>query len=353
MRKLWLFSFWILLASCETEITDFKTQNLSSAIVVYGETNSMSGPYTVRLAYTSGYSPFDVTQFQGQVITGADVQIVDGSGAYVFLKETQKGVYQTSQNFKGIVGKKYKLKIKTPDGKDIESTLDELKSPVDLSEFSFAFKNAEKVENMYFDLTAKIADNKNSEDYYFIKRQDFIQFLTTCPEPPPPPAPVPSCDCKCWQAPQNTQPILLTDFLVNGTNIPLGLTPVEYHDFTNYVVELQIYNVSKAAYQFWKRQEEQRVIGGGLFDKVPSQIIGNLSCVNDPSQQVLGFFMVGGIKKQRLLVDRYSNVPTEAYKKLTYYVEFNDIRYKNYALWDCRKASWVPYNIGLALPYSP
>ncbi len=353
MRIPYLFSFLILLASCETEISDFKTQNLSSAVVVYGEMSALAGPYTVRLVYTSGYSPFDVTQFQGQVIPGADVRIIDELGAYVLLKETQKGVYQTSKNFKGTVGKKYKVRIKTSDGKEIESTLDELKSSVNLSEFSFVFKNSEKVENMRFDLTAKIADNKNTEDYFLIKRQDFIQFLTTCPEPPPPPAPVPSCDCKCWQAPPNTQAILANDFLVNGSSISLGLSPVEYRDFTDYIVELQVYNVSKATYQFWNRQEEQRKIGGGLFDKVPAQIIGNLTCLNDPGQQVLGFLMVGGLNKQRLLVDRFTNVPADAYKKLAYYVELNNIRYKNYALWDCRKASWVPYNLGLTLPVLP
>lgn len=349
--RTWILGFcWLFLCACETEVTDFKTQNLSSAIVVSGEMSSLAGPYTVRLNYTSAYSPFDVTEFQGQVIPGADVKILDETGASISLKETQKGVYQTPASFVGQVGKKYKVRILTINGKLIESTLDELKAPLPLSTFSYAFKNAEKVENMRFDLRASLQDKKGSEDFYFIKRQDFIQFLTTCPEPPPPPAPVPVCDCKCWQAPQNTQPILISDFLLDGTSIPLALKPVDYQDLTDVVVQLNVYSVSKEAYMFWKRQEEQRTLGGGLFDKVPAQIIGNLRSVNDPGQQVVGYFLVGGLHRQRLKIDRFNGIPEETNRKLGFYVDFNNIRYKDFPLWDCRKAAWIPYNLGFNLP---
>ncbi len=349
--RAWILGFcWLFLCACETEVTDFKTQNLSSAIVVSGEMSSLAGPYTVRLNYTSAYSPFDVTEFQGQVIPGADVKILDETGASTSLRETQKGVYQTPASFVGQVGKKYKVRILTINGKLIESTLDELKAPLPLSTFSYAFKNAEKVENMRFDLRASLQDKKGSEDFYFIKRQDFIQFLTTCPEPPPPPAPVPVCDCKCWQAPQNTQPILISDFLLDGTSIPLALKPVDYQDLTDVVVQLNVYTVSKEAYIFWKRQEEQRTLGGGLFDKVPAQIIGNLRSVNDPGQQVVGYFLVGGLHRQRLKIDRFNGIPEETNRKLGFYVDFNNIRYKDFPLWDCRKAAWIPYNLGFNLP---
>lgn len=349
--RAWILGFcWLFLCACETEVTDFKTQNLSSAIVVSGEMSSLAGPYTVRLNYTSAYSPFDVTEFQGQVIPGADVKILDETGASTSLRETQKGVYQTPASFVGQVGKKYKVRILTINGKLIESTLDELKAPLPLSTFSYAFKNAEKVENMRFDLRASLQDKKGSEDFYFIKRQDFIQFLTTCPEPPPPPAPVPVCDCKCWQAPQNTQPILISDFLLDGTSIPLALKPVDYQDLTDVVVQLNVYTVSKEAYMFWKRQEEQRTLGGGLFDKVPAQIIGNLRSVNDPGQQVVGYFLVGGLHRQRLKIDRFNGIHEETNRKLGFYVDFNNIRYKDFPLWDCRKAAWIPYNLGFNLP---
>lgn len=338
------------LLSCETEITDFKTENLSDAVVVYGEMTNLAGPYTVRLNFTSGYSPFDPTQFQGQSIAGADVRILEESGSAIVLKEMQKGMYQTPASFQGQVGKKYRLKIMTPDGLDIASSWQVLSAPTELKTLNSKYVNAEKVEDIYFEMQASLQDTRGADDYYFIKRQDFIQFLTTCPTPPAPPAPVPICYNKCWQAVQNTQPILVDDAFLDGREIKVPLASIPYDDFTEWFVQMEVYHVDKATHQYWKRQEDQRTLGGGIFDKVPAQIIGNLTCLNNPDRQVLGYFMVAGKTKKRVLVDRYNGIPAASYQKLVNLVNFKKLRYQDSPLWDCRQAAWVPYNIGLNLP---
>lgn len=338
------------LLSCETEITDFKTENLSDAVVVYGEMTNLAGPYTVRLNFTSGYSPFDPTQFQGQSIAGADVRILEESGSAIVLKEMQKGMYQTPASFQGQVGKKYRLKIMTPDGLDIASSWQVLSAPTELKTLNSKYVNAEKVEDIYFEMQASVQDTRGADDYYFIKRQDFIQFLTTCPTPPAPPAPVPICYNKCWQAVQNTQPILMDDAFLDGREIKVPLASIPYDDFTEWFVQMEVYHVDKATHQYWKRQEDQRTLGGGIFDKVPAQIIGNLTCLNNPDRQVLGYFMVAGKTKKRVLVDRYNGIPAASYQKLVNLVNFKKLRYQDSPLWDCRQAAWVPYNIGLNLP---
>jgi hypothetical protein len=350
MRRILAFVGLLGLLSCETEITDFKTENLSDAIVVYGEMSNLAGPYTVRLNYTSGYSPFDPTQFQGQSIPGADVRIVDESGAAISLKEIQKGMYQTPTTFIGKLGKKYQLKIMTKEGLDIASTWQVLSAPVELKTLSSTYVNAEKVDDMHFEMQSSLQDSRGSDDYYFIKRQDFIQFLTTCPTPPPPPQAVPICYSKCWQAVQNTQPILLDDAFLDGREIKLPLESIPYDDFTDWFVQLEVYHVDKTTHQYWKRQEDQRKLGGGIFDKVPAQIIGNLTCLNNPDRHVLGYFMVAGKTKKRVLVDRYNGIPAASYQKLVSFVDFKNLRYEDSPLWDCRMAAWVPYNVGLTLP---
>ena len=172
----------------------------------------------------------------------------------------------------------------------------------------------------------------------------------TCPNRPPPPAPVPACNCLCWQAPQNTQPYLLDDFLRNGKDLSLELGQLPYEDLTEWVVQLDAYSVSKEAYTYWKRLEDQRKLSGGIFDKVPAQITGNLKCTSDPSQEVLGFFMVGGLTQKRLNVDRFNGIPVEAYQKLLFYVDFNNIRRKDIPLWNCKDAAFIKYNLGYSLP---
>jgi hypothetical protein len=275
---------------------------------------------------------------------------VDGNGKETAYYEKSKGYYLSPAGFKGEVGQKYKLRIKLLDGKTIESAFQTITPSPSLAEFSYSFKDAAKVENMRFPLIASIKDPKATEDYYFVKRQDFRQFLLTCPPPPAPPAPTPPCNCLCWQAPLNTTPYLLDDFLLSGKNLSLDLGQLPYEDFTDWVVQLDVYSISKEAHTYWKRLEDQRKLSGGIFDKVPAQIIGNLKCTSEPSQEVLGFFMVGGLTQKRLQVDRFNGIPTEAYQKLLFYVDFNNIRYKDIPLWNCKDAAFIKYNLGYSLP---
>lgn len=351
MKKLLLaIMFTGVLLSCETEITDFKTKNLSTAVVVYGELTNLTGPYSVRLNYTSAYSPYDVTEFQGKPVSGAEVKIEDSAGNVFMLYEVQSGHYQSGTTFKGQVAQKYRLKIKTKDGLEIESDFAELKEPVELDEFSYKFISAEKVADMKFEVKATLKDPAETEDYYFIKKQDFIEFLTTCPPPPPSPSSVPVCYSRCWRAPLNTQPILLKDFLVNGRKIPVEIANIPYTDFTDWIVQLDVFSVSKTIFDYWQRQEEQRVLGGSIFDKVPAQIIGNMRCINKPGQEVLGAFVVAGLNKKRLEVDRFEGAPSDAYQKLIFYVGDRKIRFQDFPIWDCRQAGFVDYNIGFNIP---
>ncbi len=350
VKRLFILLFSVLLFSCETEIFDFKTRNLSNAIVVYGEVSNVPGPSHFRINYTSGYTAYDATQFYGEAVEKAKVVLFKDATEEIVLKEIKPGVYQTPNGFVGKIGSTYQLKIKTADGLEILSSMEKLIAPASFSQMDYQFVPAEKVEDMRFDIKLKIKDTKNVEDFYFVKRQDFIQFLTTCPPPPPPPAPVPACNCKCWQAPPNSQPNLLNDFLTDGQELSLEVKPVNFHDFTDWIVQFDLYHVSNAYYTYWKRLEEQRQIGGGLFDKIPAQVLGNLTCTSNPDQQVLGYFLVAGRSKNRLKIDRFNGIPDEYYQKLVQYVEFNNIRFKDYVLWDCRNAAWVPYNLGFNLP---
>jgi hypothetical protein len=142
----------------------------------------------------------------------------------------------------------------------------------------------------------------------------------------------------------------LDDFLLSGKNLTLELGQLPYEDFTDWVVQLDVYSVSKETHTYWKRLEDQRKLSGGIFDKVPAQVRGNLTCLTDPSQEVLGYFMVGGLTQKRLQVDRFNGIPTDAYQKLLFYVDFNNVRYKDIPLWNCKDAAFIKYNLGYSLP---
>lgn len=346
-----ILSLMILLAfSCETEIENYKIEQQSNAIVVYGEINNLTGPYTVRINHVSVYSPYDINHFVGKPVTNAKVRIVDNLGNLFILNDLGNGLYKTPIFFKGNEGQSYQLLITTLDGIEISSTVEKIKPQPELNEFNFKFVDAEKVDDMHFDIKASIKDPKDVDDYYVVKKQDFIQFRTTCPPPPPSPAPSPHCYFKCWRAPLNTQPILINDFLLDGKNLLLPMSSVDLHDWTDWIIQLEVLSISKEIYSFWKKQEEQRNIGGGLFDKVPAQIIGNLKCTNNSTQQVLGAFVASSSLKQRLSIKRYNEISEQNYLKVEAFAEFNNIRFKDLEMLDCSKAAWIDYNLGFNIP---
>lgn len=349
-KNIFLVLFSVFFFACETEIDNYKVYNLSEAIVIYGEINNLSGPYSVRINNISSYSPYDIREFIGKPVENAKVRIEDNLGNVTTLIEKGNGLYSTPILFKGNVDQSYKLKISTIDGKEIESNIEKLKVPPILNEFTYKFIDAEKVEDMRFDIKATIKDPAETTDYYFVKKQEFIEFMTTCPAPPSPPAPPPPCYFRCWKAPLNTQPVLLTDFLVNGKNLPLSLASPNAFDWTDWIIQLDLHSVSKEIFEFWQRQEGQRTIGGGLFDKIPAQITGNLKCTSNSSQEVLGAFVVSGTSKQRLVIKRYDSLGELAFKKVQTYAEFNNVRFKDLPLLDCSQAAWIDYNLGYSIP---
>lgn len=48
-----------------------------------------------------------------------------------------------------------------------------------------------------------------------------------------------------------------------------------------------------------KMTEEQ----GGLYDPIPQSLTGNIKCVDDPAEPVLGFFSVSAVEQKRLFID--------------------------------------------------
>lgn len=337
--------------SCEEELENFTVTNVSNAIVVSGEISNLEGPYIIRLNKPTSYSPYDVREFTGIPVSGATVKVTDNLGNIFDFTERYKGVYESSSIvFKGIVGNSYTLHITTKEGQKVQSKPSKILPITNVSKFDYDFELAEKVEETKFVVKTIIKDALKENNYYLIKRQDYIEFMATCPPPPPPPQNPPTCYSRCWRAPLNTQPMLFDDFLIDGKDIKTQIGQIPLEDITNYAIDLKVYNMEKDHYQYWKRLEDQRLLTGSIFDKVPAQILGNLSCTNDPSLEVLGYFGAVSINKKRLVIDRFSHLKFETIKNLNEYVVKKEIRNPKKEISNCWEASWIDYNIGLEIP---
>lgn len=88
-----------------------------------------------------------------------------------------------------------------------------------------------------------------------------------------------------------------------------------------YSVLLTQYAMSEASYKYWKAVQENSQQTGGLYDKQPLSIKGNIRSITDPKQSVLGHFSVVTTKQKRFFFtkkqfnlegyDKYACIPFE------------------------------------------
>jgi len=77
-----------------------------------------------------------------------------------------------------------------------------------------------------------------------------------------------------------------------------------------YSMEINQYSVSEDEFGYWKRLQNISEDVGGLYDLIPSSITGNVFCVEDPGQRVLGYFSVSAKSSRRIFVtDNFAGMP--------------------------------------------
>jgi len=71
-----------------------------------------------------------------------------------------------------------------------------------------------------------------------------------------------------------------------------------------YSILVKQYALNKDAYNFWQLLRRNTSEVGGLFDAQPSQLTGNLRCVSNPTEPVLGFVSASTVETKRIFIRR-------------------------------------------------
>jgi len=88
------------------------------------------------------------------------------------------------------------------------------------------------------------------------------------------------------------------------TGFPLNYVSEESNRLqTRYSLQVIQYSLNDEAYDYWRRIEEQNQESGGLYEKQPDYISGNLYNMNDQEENVLGFFNLCPVSEKRIFVD--------------------------------------------------
>ena len=94
-------------------------------------------------------------------------------------------------------------------------------------------------------------------------------------------------------------------------NFPLVFIPVLSQKVSvKYSILVKQQSLTKEAYNFWTQLKKSTESLGGLFDPLPSQVLGNMYSENNSAEPVLGYFSGGQTTEKRIFIN-FSDLPTD------------------------------------------
>ncbi len=297
------------MSACVTPYeADFKQQ--PDNVVVQGFISNQPGPYTIQLVRPANYS------FAGYSIgiKGAKVYITDDKGLRENLVETlANGQYKT-QKLQGITGRTYQLHFEV-DGKTYASKPELLRDAGTIDRiYHETFQSISPITQqrqlggwrVYIDTKDPIERG----NYYRWNSVHYKRLLScgSIKDRSGNPLFRLFCCTNCWDIVRCLGPECIkvaSDALTNGQEIArqeVAIVPVECRD--KYYLEVEQQALSREGYLYWKTIKQLLENTGGVFDVAPSAVPGNMSCLSDPDEQVLGFFSAIGISRVAHVVDR-------------------------------------------------
>ena len=111
---------------------------------------------------------------------------------------------------------------------------------------------------------------------------------------------------KCWQFNASSAILLGSSAKLSQDIIHLPIIkipPASWKLSVLYSVFVKQYAWSKEGYEFLERMKKNTEAVGSVFDPQPSELNGNIHCVSDPGQPVVGFFNICTIREQRIWIN--------------------------------------------------
>ncbi len=316
IRRLWfpvaLLSV-IFLSRCVTEFVP-EISEQKELLVVEALITDQEETYTVRLSRSLPFGK----KSDARAVTGCLVTVSDDSGNSYMFREKEAGIYiSDSTSFRGQPGRKYTLRINTYDGIrsfSYESSQVEMK-PVPVIDTVYYEKTTVK-EGVDFmpgidacSIYLDTHDPANSCRYY---RWDFTEVWVLRLLFPVP-------NIKCWIYDRSAGINIKSTAAFDEDRV--SRQPVTY--ITNitdrlkskYSIQVNQYSLNEDEYVYWRKLQNLGDEVGGLYDVIPASVPSNLSCIEDPSEKVLGYFSVSAKTSKRLfikdefegIIDRYND----------------------------------------------
>jgi len=327
----------LLLNSCIDPFKpDLAKNDLESQLVVEGTITDEPGPFKVRLTKSGSIYPIqysDKVVYNPEPVSGADVHITDDKGNDFHLYQGVNGWYETIDTcLQGVPGNTYTLQITDADGNRFESTPELMMEVPPIESLFFeekqriSIKRDEVSQELWLDIllnTRMPADGIHYlkwefEETWEFKMPEYIRVdkrfsdSPTCIGRAGESIPImtwvtiPPEQFHCWGS-EASKSILVKSTVDNLTgeikSFPLiSIGPEDDRLSIRYSILVKQYSLNKELYDFFKKLENLNETNGGMYDKMPSPLYGNIQSLSG-DKKVLGFFLVSTVKTKRIFID--------------------------------------------------
>ncbi|PRY86181.1 DUF4249 domain-containing protein [Mongoliibacter ruber] len=311
--------FWLLIFSAFSCIDPygFNAELEERALVVEGYITTIPGHQEIRLRRAEVFGPDYVGVNKPEGL--AKVLIKDDLGrVFRLVEQEERGQYLTEEIFAAELGRSYNLEIITQDKKRYISRPELVKEVPKLDSVTYRAvrtPGTDRLNDEYgVEVLGHFQDPEGEENFYFWRTLESNFVLVSEPDlghsgPPGMPTCPPCCERICYHTdlpkPGNIFTIADTDF--DG----LFQSRVIAYVFDNgtrfkdtYRLELQHMSVSQETQLYLQLVDQQLRLTGSVFDPPPANIRGNMICLDDPDELVLGQFFAADVEAVQLYIQR-------------------------------------------------
>ena len=277
-------------------------------LVVEGYING-NGLTSIKLSRTRNITSGDTAAAINEL--NATVAVEDQNNTSYFLSEAGNGIYAGNTFLNP--ANHYRLHIHTAANKEYVSDFVLYKQSPPIDTVGWNFKNND------VQVYANTHDPQNTTRYYrwsYTETWEFHSAYYSALMYDPASMGLVSRTNQiytCWQS-QNSTNILLGSSAKLSLDViheaPLVLIP--FHDTrisVLYSILVTQYALDSSAYNYWQAMKSNTESVGSIFDPQPNQTRGNIHCVSDSSEIVVGYIGAGSTVESRIYISN-SSMPT-------------------------------------------
>jgi Domain of unknown function (DUF4249) len=314
MKKLFNYIiFLVITTGCKEKYIAPVQSPPTGYLVVEGFINSGQSATSITLTRTTGlYDSANIINEHNALVN------VEGENNEILpLYESGNGIYISPSSLNLNNNEKYRLQITTQDNKEYVSDFATVRHTPAIDSITW------KRENGGLNLYVNTHDPQNNTRYYKWNYEEtwefhsaFLSSLEYAKNPStdeiigvgyrdPVTQSPDSTIFKCWHSSNSNSTHIGSSEKLSADVIYLPLLfiePASEKLSVLYSIKVKQYALSHEAYLFFEKIKKNTEQVGSIFDPQPSELQGNVHCITNPAETVVGFVDISEEKDQRIFI---------------------------------------------------